>query len=184
MADDKIPEKQRGRKFPRNDLTAHYVRSILDYNLLSGDLRWRWRADCPAKWNITFAGKIAGTLNPDGYRRVCINYHIYLAHRLIWLIMTGRWPEPEVDHKNTKRDDNRWDNLRQATVAQNTNNTGLRSTNISGFKGVYLHQGRWVAQISSGGKQRYLGGFDTPQEAHRAYCEAADKFHGEFANHG
>jgi len=33
--------------------------------------------------------------------------------------MTGQWPKEYIDHKNRKRDDNRWCNLREATHSQN-----------------------------------------------------------------
>jgi hypothetical protein len=36
--------------------------------------------------------------------------------------MTGRWPASEIDHKNRIRDDDRFDNLREATSQQNTFN--------------------------------------------------------------
>ncbi|MCA8339501.1 AP2 domain-containing protein [Burkholderia multivorans] len=43
---------------------------------------------------------------------------------------------------------------------------------------------RWVARIQHGGKQHYLGMFDTPELAHAAYVAAAKRLHGEFANAG
>lgn len=41
------------------------------------------------------------------------------AHRIAFAIMTGKWPHM-IDHKNTIKDDNRWDNLEEVTNAQNT----------------------------------------------------------------
>ena len=34
--------------------------------------------------------------------------------------MTGRWPDPEVDHKKRNRADNRWLNLREADCFVNS----------------------------------------------------------------
>ncbi|API52894.1 hypothetical protein BMW22_15825 [Rhizobium leguminosarum] len=36
-------------------------------------------------------------------------------------------------------------------------------------KGVTIHKGRFMAQISLGGRSKYIGSFDTPDEAHVAY---------------
>jgi hypothetical protein len=46
------------------------------------------------------------------------------------------------------------------------------------------HKGRWLAQIQFNWKNHFLGYFDTPEEAHKAYCAAAVRFAGEFANFG
>ena len=89
----------------------------------------------------------------------------------------------DVDHRDGNGLDNRRSNLRLATDGQNARNVARRSDNTSGFKGVSLHKstGRWAATIASGGPQRHLGLFDSREEAHAAYCEAALRLHGEFA---
>ena len=56
--------------------------------------------------------------------------------------------------------------------------------NNSKYKGVYLRKNRWIAQIAQHKKVKHLGSFDTPEEAHKAYCKAGKKLHGEFANFG
>jgi hypothetical protein len=86
-----------------------------------------------------------------------------------------------ADHKNMNRLDNRrFGNLRLANNSQNAQNTRIRPANTSGFKGVCKKGNRWVAQIGRNSKRECLGYFLTPEEAHKAYCEAAELFHGEF----
>lgn len=77
--------------------------------------------------------------------------------------------------------DNRRSNLRPATRAQNNANRRLRRDNTSGYKGVSFYKGKWKAQIMHAGKAYVLGCYDTKEEAFKVYCEAAKRFHGEFA---
>jgi HNH endonuclease len=167
---------------PRHDLSADYVRSILDYDPVTGELRWKQRTDIRACSNSRDAGKIAGNIMPKGHIRVTIKNKRYLAHRLIWLIMTGEWPKFEVDHKDLDGSNNRWDNLREATHSQNVCNGALRSNNASGFKGVYWDKKmqKWRASIRLSYKLHHLGFFDAPEIAHQAYSAASTKMHGEF----
>lgn len=103
--------------------------------------------------------------------------------------MTGKWPAWEVDHINGIKTDNRWPNLREATGSQNQGNRKLTKANKTGFKGVTLYitkKGikRWKSQLTYRLDNYYLGYFDSPEKAHAAYCEAALRLQGEFANFG
>ena len=91
-----------------------------------------------------------------------------------------------VDHINGNTLDNRRANLRICTNAQNMMNRGANSRNSSGFKGVSRagHPTKWRAAIGVNYKTIILGFFNTPEEAHIAYCTAAKIDHGEFANTG
>jgi hypothetical protein len=97
--------------------------------------------------------------------------------------MTGQWPKREIDHRNRVRDDNAWDNLREATSRQNKINSALKRSNRSGFRGVCFDNGRqkWRADIRDKGKRRTLGFYDAPELAAAAYAAAALKMHGPFA---
>lgn len=106
-------------------------------------------------------------------------------HRLILSRVLNRalLPTEFVDHKNGDKLDNRRSNLRLATHSQNMQNRHVSTLKKSTqYKGVSKSSRyRWTATIKVNGKQISLGNFDTPEEAHAAYCEAAAKYHGEFA---
>lgn len=105
------------------------------------------------------------------------------AHRIAWFLHYGKWPV-ELDHKNLIRDDNRLENLREASRSQNACNTVRRHQGArvkSKYKGVYHDRGRWQAKIKHAGKDMYLGVFRSEEEAHAAYAEAAVRLHGEYA---
>lgn len=91
-----------------------------------------------------------------------------------------------LDHANGIRTDNRRCNLRFATIAQNNANSKVQRTSILGIKGVnkvISRKGRvrYRAQITVNDKNRHIGLFETPEEAHAAYCAAATAAWGEFA---
>jgi hypothetical protein len=162
------------------ELTAEYVRGILDYDPSTGVFAWRGvHARCVR------AGRIAGRINGKGYATISIRNKQRQAHRLAWLYVYGVWPDRtvHVDHINGNKSDNRIVNLRLATPAQNAQN---RRKAIDGLKGATLHRrlGKWQAQITFEGKVLYLGLFSKETEAHDAYVSAARKYFGEFACNG
>lgn len=131
-------------------------------------------------------GECAGWIG-SGYRRISFNGREYPATTLIWVMMTGSWPKHEIDHIDTygpKADfGNRWSNLRQATDAQNAWNSRRRSTNKSGYAGVYWSSqaGKWKARITRGQVNHHLGYFTDLEQAATVRREAEIRLYGEFA---
>ena len=167
------------RKLP----SVEKVRSVLDYNPLTGIFIWKYNPDYPQKWNTRYAGTRAGRLSPNGHRAISIEKVRYQAHRLAWIYMTGKKPGEEIDHKNTLRDDNRWSNLREATSLQNKANSNLRSDNTSGSKGVHWDKsrGKWVVIVSIDRSSKNLGRFDSKEKALNVYKKYMDERFGEFS---
>lgn len=87
------------------------------------------------------------------------------------------------DHRNGNTLDNRPRNLRPATRSENCRNRKKNKNNTSGYKGVSLNRktGKYIATIFLNGKNRSLGSFVDPKDAHAAYCAAAKLHYGEFA---
>ena len=162
------------------DLTAKELRTRIDYDPITGGLKWRETQSKKIK-----TGDDAGYITKHrggGYRRVYLNGIGYMAHKLAWLHYYGQWPSDQIDHINRVRSDNRIENLREATQSENQANRKIASHNKSGFKGVTKHQRKWAASIRKNRLRIHIGVFDTPQEAHAAYCEAANKLHGSYAS--
>lgn len=175
------------------ELTQALLHELLLYDPYEGTLTWRHRhrrwfkTDADYKtWNKRFAGKPAfSSLDSDGYLMGRIFGKAYRAHRVIWLYTTGGWPNPEVDHDNHCRSDNRWQNLFEVTLQKQNQNQRLRSDNSSGRVGVrwYNKKGKWRAEIKVAGQSRYLGYFSDFEEAVAARRKAESQY-GFSAGHG
>lgn len=156
-----------------------YLLRSFDYDMDSGLLLWKVR---PSVRSRRRPGDEAGSLHHSGYVQIGIVGTLFLAHRLIWKRETGADPLAEIDHRNGVRNDNRWANLRAAVRSEQNMNRAARNPH----KGVHFmpHRGKYGAQIKAFGEHRWLGSFDTPEAACRAYREAAAALHGEFVKPG
>ena len=126
------------------------------------------------KWKWCFNGKYAVRI--DGRKTVWM-------HRVIAERMGLKIDDKEVDHRNHNGIDNRRENLRSATHADNQHNRPLSKRNTSGFKGVSWnkHRKKWVAHIKFNRKKIHLGYFTNKRKAAREYNRAAIKYFGKFA---
>ena len=161
----------------KQGVTAKTVRDLFIYNPKTGDFLYRVKR----KYQIHGIGQPAGYVRSGKYLIIKINGHPYYAHRLAWLYVYGVWPEKLLDHINGNKLDNRIENLRPATQAQNKSNGSKYSNNASGYKGVVKCGNKWKAQITHGMKVYYLGLHETKEEAHEAYLKAAKGLKNEFA---
>jgi len=162
------------------ELTTERANELLAYDPATGELYWK----VDRAWNAR-EGEIAGSVSKNlGYVFIYIDRENYLAHRVIWLMVTGDWPE-QIDHVNHVRADNSWINLRETTQEENTKNQKRRLTNISGCTGVYFDKsrGKWSARISDNKSQIFLGRFNTLEDAIAAR-KSAEIVYGYHENHG
>jgi len=154
-------------------ITSERLRELLDFDPPSGNLIWRQHK------GKSIAGNVAGGLRPDGYVRIKLDQRDYMAHRLIWLHATGRWPT-EIDHINGDRSDNRIENLRECTRSQNfANREPYKHRTMP--KGVRAKGSKFTARIRKAGIDRHIGTFNTISEAREAYLNSAKSLFGEFA---
>ena len=155
-------------------LTQAHLKSLLRYNARTGHFVWLVNG----RNRHQRAGKRAGCLDLQGRVKIGIEGKRYLASRLAFLYMTGRWPPVIAEHRNRDTSDNRWENLRPATSSENLHNT---KTKRSGLKGVSPVGARFKAGIRVNYERKHLGYFDSETAAHAAYMAAARKYYGEFA---
>lgn len=160
--------------FNSTSLTVARLREVLHYDPDTGAFTWKLKTALGIQ-----VGSEAGTLNNRGYRIVRLNGKGYSAHRLAWLYVNGVWPENQIDHINRTRNDNRIANLREASCAENLQNTVARSTNTSGHKGIHWlkQRQRWVAHITHQYSQIYLGLFADINDAVAARKKAEEQLH-------
>lgn len=180
--------------FEKNEITIEMLREFLEYNPESGKLYWKTRGykwfeknsrpaeHCAKAWNTKHSGKEAFIrVGDNGYLFGKIFMHSYLAHRVIWAMVTSEWPD-QVDHRNGIRGDNRWINLNNVTHAQNARNSKSLTRNCFKTYGVGFHKrvGKYRAYI---GRNIHLGYFDTLDEAIKARSVAENEL-GYSDRHG
>lgn len=161
------------------DLITHSdLLKTLKYEPETGEFYWL----ISPKYNIPSGSRAGGDMK-TGYRFIKLNSRFYTSHRLAFFYMTGAWPVGEIDHINGIRNDNRWQNLRVVSVAQNGLNRKKYSTNTSGAKGVSWHARlqKWRVRIQKSGKRIDLGCFDNIADAQKTYENFARTYYGEFA---
>lgn len=166
-----------------NKIDPKVLTELLDYQPETGLFFWRKRDAGGKNWNVRWAGKQAFTsLCGGGYFQGHLLGQKVLAHRVAWAASFGEWPDV-IDHINGVRSDNRLENLRNVSWAENNLNLGLRRKNQSGANGVRWSKGAWQAEIRAGGKSEYLGRFVSLDDAIAAR-KAAEPAFGFHPNHG
>lgn len=129
---------------PKNIIDPALLRKFLDADFATGKLTWKRRdtslfpsPQSANTWNSKWAGKPAFTSkNKHGYFQGGVLKEKLSAHRVVWAMFYGQWPEHCIDHINGDRSDNRIENLRSVTVAENQRNMGRSKANKSGVSGV------------------------------------------------
>ncbi len=88
-----------------------------------------------------------------------------------------------VDHRNHQTLDNRKENLRLCTNAQNVQHHRLGKRNKSGYAGVLWLESkkRWEVRITVNYKTTHLGYYENKEEAISVRLNAEKKLFGEFA---
>jgi hypothetical protein len=183
---------------PKQLPSIELLRKLLRYEPETGKLFWLERPPSmfpdgkqPAKhnaaiWNGKHAGKEAFTANcGQGYRAGALFSVKVRAHRVAWAMHYGEWSKETIDHINGNRSDNRICNLRHVTIGENNKSLAMRVGNKSGVTGVSWckRDNRWYACINDNGASKFLGRFDSFEDAVSARVAAAKEL-GYSERHG
>lgn len=152
---------------------------ILSYDPKSGEFTWLVTPSGRAK-----RGDVAGCVSAAGRGRVEIRIkgRLYLAHRLAWFYCHGEWPSQFIDHIDGNPSNNKMENLRIATLAQNNQNRMKKPNSTSVWKGVSWDRQRsmWACQLSEGKKHLHRTYHTDERDAAEEYIFASLKHFGEF----
>lgn len=145
-------------------ITQEQLKELLTYDETTGVFKWRY-----TRGGVR-GGVEAGSGAGNGYIYIRIFKTSYLAHRLAWLYIFGKWPAFQIDHKNGVRGDNRIDNLRDRHPSINSINRKTRRGTLSGMTGVSWDDSkkRWIATVQRQGKITRLGSFKDLEDAKKA----------------
>ncbi len=157
------------------------VRRLMNYRPAEGGFVQIALAPRQPKYML---GRQVGHESGRGYLMAHVLGHSIAVHRLVWLWHHAALPSAMIDHINRDRKDNRIENLRLVTAAQNVWNR-VRKEGGHG-QGVSPNgHGHYVARMQPPGKREkiYLGTYDTPQEAAAAYVGASVALHGDYGAH-
>lgn len=167
-------------------LTVERLRQVLSYDAASGHLRWLVDRKHPSGGRGASAGDIAGRqYGADRPVVVWLDGRIRRGHLLAWALHYGELPSEQIDHINGDPTDNRIDNLRLATQAENLRNRRVPRNSQTGVMGVSWRKDkqRWRAYIMRDNRQHSLGYHEDFFEAVCARKSAEPRF-GFHENHG
>ena len=128
-------------------------------------------------------GDEAGYIDACGYVRVSMAKNIKeYVHRIVWFIHTGEEAE-YVDHINGCKHDNRIENLRSCTHAQNMRNRTTKTNRAHNLpRNVYLQKdGRFRVMLSIQGEIKHIGSYASIEEAAEQAEQARKEYYGEYS---
>ena len=160
------------------DLIELQKQLLEDFEYKDGELFWKKRG------SGRVLGKKVGVANKAGYITMYYRFKTRLVHRSIFLIHHGYLPKI-LDHIDGNKQNNRIENLREATDAQNRANSKTPITSKTGIKGVcwLKREQRYFAYCMVNGKRYELGVFKEIEKATTKVKEFREKHLGEFARH-
>lgn len=160
-------------------LTQQLLHELFEYS--EGKLFWKVR---PA--SCVQVGDEVGSQNDSkyGYLRVRLRDKRYMVHSLIFMYHHGYMPNL-IDHIDGNSENNKIENLREATCSQNSLNKKVRTDSSTGVKNVafYKPNGKFAVSLSISGKRKHIGYFDDLELAELVAIEAREKFHGAFSSY-
>jgi HNH endonuclease len=158
----------------KQNLSQKRLKHLLNYNPTSGEFVWINKTSNLSRIDI---GSIAGTINPNGRRYIIIDGTKYFSSRLAWFYVTGMWPINQIDHINRIRNDDRFCNLREATIYEQAHNRGIKGDAITGIQGVSITKSNtYQARIIRFGEVIFQKTFKTLEEAEYEIENARLKF--------
>jgi hypothetical protein len=134
---------------------------------------------CKFKWYVDKNGQ--GRVSGARCTRTKSNSAPQKNMKMHRLIMQVYDPKICIDHINRDVFDNRKDNLRICTKAENNKNSRGSISSVSGFKGVRKIKNRWMARIDNEGHCHYIGSYKSLAHAVYAYDAKATELHGACA---
>ncbi len=161
-------------------ITQEQLQNLVYYSKEKGELYWK-QTRGGAHQGQRLGSAHRGPNSRTVYLRAEILGERYFVHNLIWLYETGELCLNELDHVDRNGRNNKFSNLRKATLSQNKANSPIYSNNTSGYPGVRLGGSNWIANISSNGKRIHLGSFPTKALAVEARQKKELELFGEFA---
>lgn len=174
--------ESRGKSPAVENLTRDVLAQHLDYCEDTGVFTWKLKEK--GMRSRVLPGAEAGLMDKKGYIQIGLMGKKRAAHRLAWLWVYGEEPLGILDHVDTIKHHNWISNLRLSDATHNNCNRGKQGNNTTGFKGVSRAGSKFSANIKYRGVSRYLGNYDTAEEAHAAYCRAGVELHGPHFNSG
>jgi len=149
------------------------LRELFTYSPDTGEVWWKTSG---TGRNPT---KPAGGLDGSAIR-ISIGKKRYAAHRVLWAMHYGAWPDNDlmIDHIDGDVMNNKISNLRLATNQENQRNT--KAKNYSKCK----QTGKWRVSLTINGRNKCFGRYDCEELASLVAEEARDKYFKEFATKG